>query len=83
MRLEPWEEPEPPYSGPFVILRPCADGLTYSVSIEPVLATGEGAPRTFDSKHEAWWQAQTWFRQFRLPLRDLSNGWVGAHHREK
>lgn len=73
--------PEPQYNGPYVVITPV--GLAYTVSIEPVLAAGEGAPRTFNSKHEAFGAARDLWCRHRLPLRDLTDGYVGAHYREK
>lgn len=45
-------EPEPPYTGPFVVIRPV--GIDWTVGIEPALPTGQGAARTYSSKHEAF-----------------------------
>ena len=73
--------PEPPYAGSYVTIRP--DGLHYIVSIEPLLATGEGAPRSFDNKHEAFGVARDLWCDHRLPLLDLTDGYVGAHYRDE
>jgi len=64
------EEEVPPYTGPFVTLRPV--GLTYSVAIEPRLPTGDGEPRSFDCKHTAWGAARDLWQRHRLPFRDLT-----------
>ena len=61
---------EPPYSGPYVTVR--ADGPTFAVAIEPPLHSGEGHPRTFASKHDAWGAARELWTVNRLPLRDFT-----------
>lgn len=58
------------YSGPFVTIRP--DGMEYIVAIEPTLPTGEGKPRAFGSKHEAFGAAQALFAAHKLPCRDMT-----------
>ena len=65
------EEPRPRYSGPFVCIRR-VDGFAWSVGIEPILPTGEGEPRTFGSKHEAWGQMLCLVSRHRLPLHDFT-----------
>lgn len=64
------EEPRPRFASPFVTIRP--DGASYTVAISPVLPTGEGEPRTFSSKQDAWWQVLTFARAHRLPVRDFT-----------
>lgn len=66
------EEPRPRYSGPFVVIRP--DGLDYIVGVEPVLPNGEGQPRAFSSKHEAFGAARDLWTEHRLPVRDCTIG---------
>jgi hypothetical protein len=75
MRHDREAEPEPPYDGPFCVIRPV--GLTYTVAIEPLLASGEGSPRTYGSKHEAFGAARDLWTAHRLPLLDLSDAKVG------
>ncbi len=72
--------PEPPYDGPFCVIRP--NGLTYTVAIEPAPLTGEGSPQTYGSKHEAFGAARDLWTAHRLPLLDLSDGKVAAHREE-
>lgn len=74
------EEPQT-YSGPFVTLR--ADGPAFSVSIEPRLPTGEGQPRTFGSKHEAWGAARDLWTANRLPFADETEGHFGHRNAAK
>jgi len=66
------EEPRPRYSGPFVCILPI--GPDYEVSIQPVLPTGEGEPRTYGSKIEAFHAARDLWTAHRLPCRDLTIG---------
>jgi hypothetical protein len=73
-RDEP-EPPPPPYNGPVAEIRP--DGVLYVVSVEPRLPNGDGEPLSYGSKHEAWGQMLAWAHQYRLPVRDLTNGKVG------
>lgn len=61
---------EPLYTGPYVTVRPF--GTTYAVAIEPPPATGDGEPRTFGSKHEAFGAARELWTANRLPLRDFT-----------
>jgi hypothetical protein len=76
--VRPDEEPPlPRYAGPFVTIRP--HGLDYTVAIEPVLASGEGAPRTYGSKHEAFGAARDLWTSHSLPCRDLTEGQVRGH----
>lgn len=49
------------------------DGITYTVWIDPALPTGEGSPRHFGSKHEAWGRALALARDLGFPLRDLTD----------
>lgn len=49
------------------------DGITYAVWVDPVLPTGEGTPRLFGSKHEAWGHARALACNLGLPLRDLTD----------
>ena len=58
------------YNGPYVTVRPI--GTTYAVAIEPPLPTGDGEPRTFGSKHEAFGAARELWTANRLPLRDFT-----------
>ena len=67
------EEPRPRYTGPFVCVRPAGDFL-WSVGIEPILPTGEGEPRTYGSKSEAFGAARALWSDHRLPLLDLTVG---------
>ena len=69
--------PEPPYSGPIVVIEP--EGRNYRVETRPVLPTGEGSPRTYGSKHEAFGAARDLWTAHRLPLLDLTDGHVAAH----
>lgn len=64
------EEPRPRYTGPFVVIRP--DGLDYVVAVEPVLPNGEGQPRTFASKHDAFGAARVLWTEHKLPCRDMT-----------
>lgn len=68
----------PEHSGSFVILR--ADGFAYLVTIEPPLPTGEGAPRSYGSKNEAWVAARGLFSDFRLPFQDETEGHFGRRN---
>jgi len=70
------EEPRRRYAGPFVVIRAEAEGFAYQVSVEPILPTGEGEPRTFASKHEAFGAARDLWTQHRLPCRDMTIGEV-------
>ena len=79
MPLERDDEPEPQYEGPYCVIRP--DGFTYTVAIEPVLATGEGSPRSYGSKHEAFGAARDLWTRNKLPVLDLNNSKV-VDHRE-
>lgn len=56
------------YCGPFVIVRPDPPG--YTILIEPRLPTGEGAPRHFRCKLDAFAAAAAWWTKWRLPCRD-------------
>lgn len=76
------EEPRSRYSGPFVCIRLAGD-LAWSVSIEPILANGEGQPRTFASKHEAFGQARSWWTEHKLPCRDMTVSETARANREK
>lgn len=76
------EEPRSRYSGPFVCIRP-VDGFSWSVGIEPILPTGEGEPRTYGSKHEAWGQMLSHARAHRLPVRDFTVSETARAHGEK
>lgn len=73
---------EPPYSGPYCVIRPEA-GLSYSVAIEPPLPCGAGSPRTYGSKHEAFGAARALWTQFSLPLQDLTDGKWGPRNSEE
>jgi hypothetical protein len=64
------EEPRSRYDGPFVVIRP--EGLDYIVAVEPVLPTGEGEPRTFATKHDAFGAARVLWTEHRLPVRDCT-----------
>ena len=74
------EEPEP-YNGRFVILR--SEGYSFTVAIEPPLPTGEGQPRTFGSKHEAWGAARDLWSLNRLPFCDETEGHFGHRNAAK
>lgn len=76
MWFEDRELPPPPYDGPFCVIRP--EGALYTVTIEPLLPTGEGAPLSYGSKHEAWGAMLSWCQQFGLPLIDFTDGKVGS-----
>ena len=68
----------------FVTLRP--DGLRYAVAIEPRLPTGEGEPRSFVCKSEAWAEARSLWSDHRLGFRDFTDGCTGREwpgHAEK
>lgn len=80
MRHNRDEEPEPSYSGPFVVIEPV--GQDYRVETRPLLPSGEGSPRTFGSKHEAFGAARALWTAHRLPLLDLTDGHVAAHREE-
>lgn len=69
--MPPEEQPRPRYTGPFVTIRPAGD-LAWSVCIEPILPTGEGRPRTYGSKHEAFGAARVLWTEHGLPLRDMT-----------
>ena len=73
-------EPRPRYSGSFVTIRP--QGASYTVAIEPTPATGDGDPRTYGSKHEAFGAARDLWTEHRLPCLDLTEGQVRGHHDE-
>lgn len=75
MRHDREEEPEPPYSGAFVVIEP--EGHCYRVETRPLLPTGEGSPRTYGSKHEAFGAARDLWTAHRLPLLDLSDAKIG------
>jgi hypothetical protein len=74
------EEAQSRYTGPFVTIRP--EGQDYIVAIQPVLPSGEGEPRAFGSKNEAWWQVLTFARAHRLPVRDLTVSETARAHRK-
>ena len=69
------DDAPPPYAGPFSEIR--REGSLYVVSLEPRHSTGAGEPQTFACKSAAWGQMLAWARQFRLPVRDLTNPKVG------
>ena len=71
-------EDEALYNGPYVTVRPI--GTAYSVAIEPPPPTGDGEPRTFGSKHEAFGAARDLWTEHRLPCLDLTEGQVRGHH---
>ena len=75
------DDTRPPGARSFVTIRP--DGLDYIVAIEPVLPTGEGKPRTFGSKHDAFFAARVLWTDHRLPVRDFTDGHVGPRSDEK
>ena len=77
MRHDREEEPEPRYDGPFVVIEPV--GRSYRVETRPILPTGEGSPRTYGSKHEAFGAARDLWTAQRLPLLDMTDGHVAAH----
>lgn len=60
----------PEFSGSFVILRPVGD--CYLVEIAPPPPSGEGAARSFGSKHEAWGEARHLWQSLKLPFRDMT-----------
>ena len=73
------EPPEPPYSGPFVVIAP--EGLSYTVAIEPgPLPCGAGSPRTYASKSEAFGEARALWTRFSLPLRDETDPKMGPRN---
>lgn len=72
------EEPEPPYTGPFVTIRP--EGTAYTVAVEPTLPTGGGSPRIYGSKIEAFSAASELWSAHRLPCCDLTQGRIAAHY---
>lgn len=69
------------YAGPFVCIRPV--GLDYEVSIIPALPTGEGEPRTYGSKIEAFGAARDMWTEHKLPCRDMTIGDVARTCREE
>lgn len=71
-------EPLPPWTGPYVVIRP--EGLTWTVSIEPIPETGVGAPRTYSCKNQAFAAAQELWTAGRLPCRDLTVGGTARAH---
>ena len=75
------DELRPRYTGPFVTIRP--DGASYIVAILPVLSTGEGEPRAFSSKQDAWWQVMTYASAHRLPLLDLTVAETARAHSDE
>lgn len=74
-------EDDAPYNGPLVVIRP-APPRGYHVMIEPRLPTGEGEPRYFTCKSEAWSAAQGFWTRHRLGCRDETDGHVGRHYRD-
>lgn len=72
--------PEPPYSGPIVVIEP--EGRHYRVETRPVMPTGEGSPRLYGSKTEAFSAAQALWTPNRLPVLDLTDGHVAGHRKE-
>lgn len=80
MRHDQTEPPEPPYSGPYVVFVSEGDGFHYSAMILPLLPTGDGERRVFASKSGAWWQVIEWAREYRLPVRDLTNSNANKLH---
>lgn len=78
--MRPEEEARPSYPGPFVTIRP--DGVSYAVAIEPPPATGDGDPRTYGSKHEAFGAARDLWTRLKLPCLDLTEGQVRGHHEQ-
>ena len=81
MRHDREEEPEPPYDGPFVVIEPV--GLAYQVETRPVLPTGEGSPRLYGCKSQAFGAARDLWTPNRLPLLDLTVPETARAHREK
>ena len=81
MRHDRDEKPEPPYTGPYVVIEPV--GLAYQVETRPVLPNGEGSPRSYSSKHEAFGAARDLWTAHRLPLLDLTVPETARAHREK
>jgi len=81
-REEP-EPPPPPYDGPFCVIRPEAEGALYTVTIEPPLPCGTGAPLTFATKIGAWGKCLEWCAEHRLPLRNYCDGKVGSRSSEE
>lgn len=66
-----WDEPEPPYDGPFVVLS-FADPIGFTVAIDPP-PPGLDPTRTFSDKQAAWAYASQWWTALRCPLRDLTH----------
>lgn len=60
----------PGHFGSFVTLRP--EGDCYRVAVEPPLPSGDGAPRSFANKNEAWGEARWLWQSLNLPFRDLT-----------
>ena len=81
MRHDRAEEPELPYDGPFVVIEPV--GLAYQVETRPVLPTGEGSPRSYATKHEAFGAARDLWTTHRLPLLDLTVPETARAHSEE
>lgn len=75
-------EVEVPYTGPTVVVRQLEPNL-YQVSIEPRLPSGEGEPRQYRSKCEAYSAAQVLWVRHRLGCRDEVEGQIGRHYRDE
>lgn len=70
----------PLHGGSFVVLR--SEGDTYRVAVEPSLQTGEGAARSYVSKHDAWGEARWLWQSLKLPFRDMTVSQTARSHDE-
>lgn len=68
------------FHGPFVVIRPI--GMGYEVTVNPPLPDGQDRTRTFATKHDAWGYASGIWREWHLPVRDLTEGNTGRSPRE-
>lgn len=72
--------PEPPYSGPRVVIEP--EGLLYRVEVRPSV---DGGPRSqlFACKSAAWSEMLSLCVALGLPPLNLCDGQVAAHETRK
>lgn len=79
--MPPDEVPvEPPYDGPYCVLR--RDEPFYTVAIEPPMPSGDGGLQTFASKIGAWDQMLSRVQAYRLPVLNLLDPKVVDHRKE-
>ena len=71
---------EPPYAGPYCVLR--REEPFYTVAIEPPMPCGDGALQTYASKIGAWDQMLAWVSTYRLPVLNLLDPKVVDHREE-